>query len=261
MNVLVILKMVPDVVEELEVAENGAALDVEAARMMLSESDDHALEEALLLKERLGGKVTVVALDAPDVDEALYTALAKGADRVVKIEGLDQPLTTSLAAAAVCEVLRTQPDLLPADLILTGAQAIDDLDGLMAPLVAHHLRLPYLGVITGVAADEAAKFATVVKEYSGGVRGEFEVPLPAVLGVQSAERPPRYVPVAKIRAVMKTGRIETAAAPVMADGGLALTEVLALNKPEEAGGAEILSGAPEEAAGKLCGVLAERGVL
>lgn len=261
MKVLVILKMVPDVVEELEVAENGAALDIGAARMILSESDDHALEEALLLKERLGGKVTVVALDAPEVDETLYTALAKGADRAVKVEGFDQPLTTSLAAAAVCEVLRGHPDLLPADLILTGAQAIDDLDGLMAPLVAYHLGLPYLGVITRVTPDETEKSATVVKEYSGGLRGEFEVPLPAVLGVQSAEKPPRYVPVAKIRTAMKTGRIETATAPVMADGGSALAEVLALNKPEEAGGAEVFSGAPEEVAERLCGVLAERGLL
>jgi electron transfer flavoprotein beta subunit len=67
MNIVVVLKMVPDVVEELELAEGGASLDADALRMVPSESDEHALEQALLLKERGGGQVTVVALDAPEV--------------------------------------------------------------------------------------------------------------------------------------------------------------------------------------------------
>jgi len=53
MNVLVLLKMVPDVVEELEVAPDGKRLDREFLRMILSERDNHALEEALLLKETM----------------------------------------------------------------------------------------------------------------------------------------------------------------------------------------------------------------
>ena len=89
MNILVLLKMVPDVVEELEVAAGGTSLNGEYLRMIVSESDDHALEEALLLKERYGGKVTVLALDAPEVDDALFNALAKGADRVLKIVGAE----------------------------------------------------------------------------------------------------------------------------------------------------------------------------
>ena len=83
MNILVLMKMVPDVVEELEVSSDGKALDTEFLRLILSESDDHAMEEALLLKERHGGSVTVLAVDAPEVDDALFTALAKGADRAI----------------------------------------------------------------------------------------------------------------------------------------------------------------------------------
>src|ERR1035438_7673709 len=91
------MKMTPDVVEELEIAPDGKGLDLDAVRMSLSESDDHALEEALLLKERHGGAVTVLALDAPEADDALYTALAKGADRAVKIAGVDAGFPTSPA--------------------------------------------------------------------------------------------------------------------------------------------------------------------
>ena len=56
-----------------------------AATFIVNESDDHALEQALLLKEAAGGSVTVVALDFGDVDNTLFTAAAKGADRIMKI--------------------------------------------------------------------------------------------------------------------------------------------------------------------------------
>ena len=63
------------------------------------------------------------------------------------------------------------------------------------------------GVVTGVVPDGAG--VTVTKEFAGGLRGEFALPLPAVLGIQSAEKPPRYVPIAKVRAAMKSAKIET----------------------------------------------------
>lgn len=261
MNILVLLRMVPDVVEELEIAPDGNALDLDALRMILSESDDHALEQALLLKERHGGKVTVLAPDAPEVDDALFTALAKGADRVLKITDLDAGLTARGLGRACVQVLEATPGLMPADLILTGAQAFSDLDAVIAPLLAHQLGLPHVGIVSQVAVDLAAGSVTVLREYAGGVRAEIEVPLPAVLGIQSAEKPPRYVPVAKVRAAMKSQRIESAGVPVMADGGEPLIRVTRMVKPEAAGHAEMLEGSPEDVAGRICQILAARGLL
>lgn len=259
MNTVVVLKMVPDVVEELEIVASGDALDLDAVRMTLNESDDHALEEALLLKERVGGTVTVLALDAPEVDDALYTALAKGADRAIKVTGADEPVTTRMAAYLLRAVMAAEPGLLPADMVLTGTQAIDDLDGLMAPLLAHHLGWPYLGILTSVKVEDHT--ASVVKEYSGGVRGEFDISLPAVLGIQAAEKPPRYVPVAKVRAAMKARPLETAGVPTMAEAGPPLAEIRQMRKPQAASEAELIGGEPEEAAEKLCALFAGRGLL
>jgi len=109
MDTLVVLKMVPDIVEELTLAADGRGLDRNQARMILNESDDHALEEALLLKERHGGKVTVLALDAPELDEALFAALAKGADRAVKVTGAAEGLGTRQAAAVLGQALISDP--------------------------------------------------------------------------------------------------------------------------------------------------------
>ena len=137
-----------------------------------------------------------------------------------------------------------QPGLLPADLILTGVQAIDDLDGLIAPLVADDLGMPYLGIITRIGLEASGQTAVALKEYPGGVHGEFEVRLPAVLGIQAAEKPPRYVPVAKVRAAMKAQKIDCAPAPTLADGGWP-AQVVEMKRNEPAGHAEMLEGAPE----------------
>jgi len=261
MNILVLLRMVPDVVEELEIAPDGKALDTEYLRMIINESDDHALEQALILKEKLGGKVTVLALDAPDVDEVLFTAAAKGGDRVIKIEGGDEGLTTRRAAGLFAEAIKNESDLQPFDLVLTGVQAIDDLDALVAPILSQQLGLPYLGIVTKVTPEESGKAVTAIREFSAGVRGEFEVPLPAVLGIQAAEKPPRYVPVAKVRAAMKSHKIESIDAPTVADAGSLLVEITSMKKPEVTGHAQMLDGAPEEISKKLAGIFAERGLL
>ena len=87
MNIVVLLKVVPDIVEELAIAGDDTSLDTEFLRMIPSESDDHSVEQALLLKERHGGTVIVVALDAPEVDDALFRTLACGASQAIKIQG------------------------------------------------------------------------------------------------------------------------------------------------------------------------------
>jgi electron transfer flavoprotein beta subunit len=259
MKILVLLRMVPDVIEELEVASDGTSLDDEFLRLIINESDNHALEQALLLKERHGGTVTAAALDAPEIDEVLFTALAKGADHAIKITGVGKGLTTRRVATVFGQTLPALPGALPADLILTGCQAIDDLDGQVAPLLTDALNLPYLGLVTKIDANPSANTASVVREFASGVRGVFEVPLPAVLGIQAAEKPPRYVPVAKVRAVMKSAQIETRAAA--GEVQVPAVKILEMKKPEAAGRATMIEGSPEEAAAKICDILAERGLL
>lgn len=258
MNILVVVRMAPDVVEELEIASSGRELDLDAARMILNESDEHALEEALLLKEQLGGTVTLLTLDAPEVDDALYAGLAKGADRAIKINGLPPPAGTTVAAMLLAGAIR---ELSPPDLILTGTQAIDDLDGLMAPLLGHELGLPCLSILTAVKPIVADRKVLVIKELPGGLRAEYEMPMPAVLGIQAAEKPPRYVPVAKVRAAMKTQRIEVLEPRDIVKLPPWKLEVLSMRKPEEAGHAEMLEGTPEKVAEQLCEIFAQHGVL
>jgi len=257
MNLYVLLKMVPDTGEELNIAADGKSLDSEFLRFKLSEPDEHALEQAVILKEKHGGKVTAVALDAPEVDDVLFTALAKGADRTVKIPINQAGLGTAASAKVLTGFLAAPGVITPDTLILPGSQAIDDLEGEAAPLLAAALNLPYVGVVCGVNVVDSK--VVVLKEFAGGLRAEFEVTLPAVLGIQSAEKPPRYVPVAKVRAVMKSAKIEEAA--LTAPEKPLQLDIERMYKPEAAGHAEMFEGAPEEVADKLVEVLAKNSVI
>ena len=247
MNIAVLLKQVPDLVEDLEVAADGKSLDPDAVKWKLNEFDDHALEEALLLKEKGGAAVTVLAFDGEEADRVLFTALAKGADRALKIGGADASGGNVQAARLFASVLRDRP----ADLVLTGVQAADDRDGQLGPMVAAILGLPSVEVVTGLALD--GQKAILHKEYAGGVMAEFEVDLPAVLGVQAARQPPRYAPVSKVRQVQQSAKIEAIGASAAAEAGL---QVVQMTPPETGKGAQMLEGVDE-----LLAVLQSKGAL
>ena len=257
MNLFVLLKTVPDTVEELSVAADEKSLDAQWLRFKLSDADEHALEQALLLKESQGGKVTVVAIDAPEVDEALFTAVAKGADRAVKLGGDWTGLQSAAAARLFVDFLKAE-GALPADtLILVRSQSMDDLEGEIGPFLADELGLPYVGVVTGVQPSGGT--VTITKEFAGGLRGEFAAPMPAVLGIQSAEKPPRYVPIAKVRAAMKSSQL--AVLEPAPPAALARVEVARMYKPEAAGRAQMLEGSPDEVADAIVDVLSKQSLI
>lgn len=256
MNIVVLLQQVPDPVEELEVDSSGTALDTGAIRYVLNEYDDHALEQGLLLKESLGGNVTAAALDAPDVDEPLFAAFARGADDVVKIQP-PVPVTEAHAAARLFEEFLRGRQW---DLVLTGVQAGDRMDGCMGALLAVRLGVPYVGVVRGVRPDGSGM--TVGKEYPGGILGEIRVHPPAVLGIQASPTPPRYVPIMKIRQAMKSKQISSVAggldAGALPPSGITVRKMY---KPAETGGAEMIAGTPEDIARRIASLLKERGLV
>ncbi|HEY5691506.1 MAG TPA: hypothetical protein VIS49_08625 [Cyclobacteriaceae bacterium] len=251
MNIIVPIKQVPDLVEELEIASSGKDLDRESLKMKLSEFDDHALEEALILKEEVGATVTTIAIDSEDVDKILFTAAAKGADKIIKITGLENP-SAHQAASAMAEAIKAMPH----DLIMTGVQAVDDRDGQVAVLLAHYMNLPHVSVVTSVKLN--GDKALVSKEYGGGLVAEFESKLPLVVGVQAARQTPRYVPVAKVRQIMRSTTLEeVAAGSGNASAGSTVTRFF---KPESGGGAQMIDGSAEDQASKIVQLLKEKGI-
>ena len=251
MNIIVPIKQVPDLVEELEINSSGTDLDREWLKMKLNEFDDHALEEALLMKDDGGANVTAIALDSDDIDKALFAAAAKGADRLVKVTGVSGN-STHEAAKAMANAIQG----MGYDLIFTGVQAVDNRDGQMAVLLAHYLNIPHVSVVTGVEVSGGS--VTVLKEYGGGMVAEFEASTPIALGIQAARETPRYVPVAKVRRASKDSTIEeVAAGDLGVDAGSSVSKMY---KPVSGGGAEMLEGSADDQAGKIIEVLTQKGI-
>ena len=256
MNITVVMRQVPDLIEPLDIASSGVHLDWDELSYLANESDEHALEQALLITQPCGGRVTVVALDYGEVDNTLYASLAKGADQVIKIPlDEDQPPPEQAVAAMYAEALSG----LECELVLIGCQAHNELMGALGPRLAETLRWPYLGVVRGVEVAQGTPQVRAYKEYPGAVKAAMIVQPPAVLGILAADQPPRYVPVNCIRAAKKSATLEQQdiSAPEIESG----ISVSKLYYPEKGEGAEILDGSDEEIAGRLVQLLETKGMV
>jgi len=252
MKIAVLMRAVPDPVEELEI--DGDDLDRGFLGYILNEFDDHALEEGLLLKEDTGGSLTAYAIGTADeVEQMLHTAIAKGADEA-KMLGEEIEVIDAHAQA------ETFTDAVHGggfDLILSGVQASDELDGQVPMLVAAALGIPHMSVVVGTTPQGDG--LKVTKEYWGGITADYQVALPAVLGVQTAREAPRYVAVARIRQAQESGALESVDL-VQPDpaGRIRITE---MRLPDIGEGAEMIEGDEESAAEKVYEILSSAGVV
>jgi len=252
-KIAVLLRPVPDPVEELELSDDGTDLDRDFLGYVLNEFDDHALEEALLLKDETGAEVSVWALGTADeVDQILYTALAKGADRACKLGDDLGALDSRAQATLFADALGDEAP----DLILTGVQAADELVGQVAVLVASALDLPHVEVVVGTEPVDGG--IRVTKEFWGGITGDYQVALPAVLGIQAAREAPRYVAVSRVRQAQQEGNLEErdVTAPDPAPG----VKVVEMRIPEAGEGAEMIEGDEAAAADAIVEILRRAGV-
>jgi len=254
MKIVVPAKLIPDLVDELAIDATGTALDSTWLRLIINEFDDHAIEQAIILKERSGCQVTIVSPNVEGVDDMLFATAAKGADKLIKVNGNFEAGVNNhaLARGLVPLIQELQPDL-----ILTGVQAHNDMDGSLGALLAEYLHMPYVGYISSVSAT--SNQVTALKEYPGGLMAEIEIALPAVLGIQAAEQPPRYVAISKVRQMMKTVAIDEYEIPVFdIHGGATVSRMF---QPESAEKATMFSGDIDETSNKLIDVFKEIGVL
>lgn len=250
------LKAVPDLVEEIDLDASGRDIDREYLTFVLSEWDAQALEEALLIRDAVGAEVVAVGLaEDPDIDQFLYTALAKGADAAVRLVDPDAPGAGRVAdrARRLAAYLADQP----ADLVLSGVQAVDDPDGQVVPTLAALLDLPHVSVAVGVEVEGST--AVVRQEFAGGRSHDLDVALPCVIGVQTARATPRYAPISRVKQAMQSGALRDVT--VSAAPGGAVATVRAMSRPEATGRAQMLTGSADEVADQIVALLRERGLV
>lgn len=248
MRIVVCVKQVLALGDEVEFRDDGLDVDPDYLDPALNEWDSFATEEALLLRERLGGEVVVVTCGPKGSEAALRRCLAMGADRAIRVEadGGD-PFTV---ARALAEVVRAESP----DLVFCGVQSSDAVQAATGTALAELLGLPRAAVVTRVDYDAGARKAIVDRELEGGLVDRVEVDTPAVLTIQTGINEPRY---ANLRAIKQAEQVEVDVRSA-ADGGMPSYRVRRMFVPERGAGAEMIDGSPAEIAGRIAAIVKER---
>ena len=187
MKIIVAIKQVPVRDSQLRIDANGRWIQEEDLSYEINEPDAYALEEALQLKEKHGGEVVALCLGPARAKQTITEALAKGADRAIHIE---QEGMTSLDTLGTARLLSEALKNEKPDLILTGLQSDDLGYGQTGVVMAELLGLPHSTIIMQVEKLDGA--IQVKRELENGWFQHIEIPLPAVLTIQSGISKLRY---------------------------------------------------------------------
>jgi len=249
MRILVAIKQVPSRDSNLRVQSGGRWIDESDLSFEINEPDAYALEEALQLREKHGGEVVALCAGPARASSTIREALAKGADRAIHIEEEDlgrfDPLgvATLLARAAAPE----SPDL-----VLTGLQSDDLGYGQCGVILAELLGLPHATIIMQV--ERTASGIRVKRELEEGWFQHIDMPLPAVLTIQSGINKVRYATLMGIKKAKtkEVKRLNAAGLQVDPATRLAMSRVYV---PERAKQTVLLTGSAKEQAARLAELL------
>jgi electron transfer flavoprotein beta subunit len=212
------------------------------AAFEMNEPDAYALEEALRLRERLGGEVVVCSAGPARVSQAIRESLARGADRAIHVESDALASADAFAVAgALADAMRGEAF----DLVLTGLQSDDQGFAQTGVVLAERLAVPHATIIMEVHVEGGA--LRVKRELEGGWFQWVAMPLPAVLTIQSGINQLRYATLKGIMAAKKKEirKVEPAAAP------RSLQRIANLYAPRKVKQTQVIGGTPAEAAREL----------
>ncbi|QLG49489.1 electron transfer flavoprotein subunit beta/FixA family protein [Natrinema halophilum] len=261
MKILVTVKEVATVEDEFEI--DGTEIADQYLGADLNEWDDYAIEEAVQLQEAgIADEVVTVTIGPEDCEQTIRQALAKGADRAVRVwddslEGVDL-----LDVNAKTEILSAVVEEEEPDLVLSGVQAGDDSFAATGVSVAENVGFQWGAVVNHLEHDFSGDTVSVRRELEGGVEELNEIELPAVLTIQTGINEPRY---ASLRGIRQAQRKELDVQN-LADLGVdesaidADLELTDMYEPESESDVTVWEGGPDDTAAELGELLRDKGV-
>ena len=260
MEILVCVKRVPDTAEnEIELNRDGSDIEQGDLVYSVNEWDNYAVEEAIQIREKVGGSITVVSVGGEEDEEVLRREMAMGADKGTLLsdgafEGSD--------GKGIAGILKAEVEKGKYDLILTGAQA-DDGAGQVGGLLAAMLDWPYASLVNYIDVLNESKIK-VGREIAGGNQEMNEIDLPCVLSIQTGINEPRYVGIRGIRKVASIeipvhGASDLGLSPESVGASAAGVKRTDYFTPVLGEGAEMLDGSTEEKVDKLVELLKSKG--
>lgn len=257
MNIIVCVKRVPST-QEVDLVIDESKKDVEKDNLVyvINEWDNYAIEEAILLKEKLGGTVTAITIGVEDDEEVLRRCLAMGADKAIRIDPGDHDVDSFVISRILAAAIKG----LEYDLVLTGVQADDDNNSMVGIMLAEHLGLAHAAVVNSVEPE--GDTATIRTELEGGITEVSKIRLPALLSIQTGINEPRYVSIMGLRkARQKELNVVSVDELGLTEDDLSRwTTIEEVFLPPETEGAEIIAGDPSTVAEEILRIMKEKGV-
>lgn len=251
MKILVCLKQTFDTEAKITL-DNNDKIERKGVSLIMNPYDEFAVEEALRLKEKGEGEVTVISVGGQQTQDALRQALAMGADKAVLVDPGDVELDEYSTATILAKVISG----MEYDIILGGFRAIDDGSAQVAGRVAEILNIPVVNVVTKLEVEDGKALAT--REIEGGSE-VIEVSIPAVITAQKGLNEPRYP---SMKGIMKAKK-KPMEKKTLADVGLdenqiaAKVKAISFSLPEARKAGKIIPGEAPEAAAELAKLLRE----
>jgi electron transfer flavoprotein beta subunit len=261
MHIIVLVKQVPDT-SEVKINRETNTLIRDGVPSIINPYDRYAIEEALRLREKHGGKVTAVTMGPPQAAEALKEAVSLGIDDVVLLSdrafaGAD----TWATSYALSQGIRKIGDY---DLVIAGKQAIDGDTAQVGPETADMLGIPFVAYIRKI--EQVEDNTMIAERLMDEGYDVVETSLPALITVVKEINEPR-IPSLKGKMKAKSLKVTTwTAKDIGADEskiGLkgSPTQVVRIFPPAPRGQREILSGSIEEQVATLARKLKEQSLI
>lgn len=182
MKILVCMSVVPDTTTKITFTDNNTKFNTSGVQYIINPYDELSLTRALELTEAQGGTVTVIHVGLADAEASIRKALAIGAHDAIRINA--EPVDATLVAQEIANWAGSQGF----DLILTGRESIDYNGGVVGGLIAAHLELPYINIVTKI--DVAGTEVTAIRDIDGG-KETVKAALPLVASAQKDLTEPR----------------------------------------------------------------------
>jgi len=245
MKIIVCIKQVPERDAQVRISSSGKWIEESDIQFAMNESDAYALEQALQLKEKNGGEVVVLSAGPERAGTTVREALAKGADRAIQVESDN---LNQLDAIGVAQLLAAAAKQESPDLVLTGLQSDDMGYGQTGIIMAELMGLPHASLILNVEKTDSG--ITVKRELEEGWFQNIELPLPAVLMIQSGGTKLRYATLMGIKKA-KTKELRKLSATDLGQSASPAATLEKITQPQKQKSTQIIPGSPKEAAATL----------
>jgi len=258
MDIITCIKRVPDTsgTDSIKISESGKDIDRNNLVFKVNEWDEYVLETASQLREKFEASFTAITVGTKEWDDVLRRALAVGADQAIRIDEDVVNLDPQTVALILAKLIKT----LSFDLILFGAQSEDYGSAQTGVMVSHLLGIPHATLVVDIEIKNNSVF--VKREIEAGILELYSIEMPALLTIQTGINQPRYISMGGIRRAMKKELqiISLKDMDLSLDSLATGISIEKLEPPAAGKKAELITGAPDEAAGQLAKILKDAGI-